>query len=54
MSTDFLLTNGGVFLTNYSSGEETILEIRQKDCFESMMSIFEFIWAKAIPFSEDS
>ena len=42
--TDFVIANDSVYLTNYNPGSEMLIQIKHKDYYDSMMSLFNFFW----------
>ncbi len=42
--TDFILSEGTVFLTNYTPGQEMVIQIKHPDYYRSMMTVFELLW----------
>ena len=42
--TDFVITDDSVYLTNYNPGGEMLIQIKHRDYYDSMMSVFNFTW----------
>ena len=42
--TDFIIANDSVYLTNYDPGAEMLIQIKHRDYYDSMMSVFNFVW----------
>jgi hypothetical protein len=42
--TDFVIANDSVYLTSYDPGAEMIIQIKHPAYYNSMRSVFEFVW----------
>lgn len=47
--TDFVIVNDSVYLTNYSPGGEMLIQITHRDYYNSMQSLFAFMWSHLPP-----